>query len=39
MFSETFLAALVYGAVSLTALGAAAMLLLLIKDYRAGRLW
>lgn len=38
-FSETFVRVLIHGAVALTAMGAATMLGLLIRDYRNGRLW
>lgn len=38
-FPQGFVAALVYGAVAFTALGALTMLALLIRDYREGRLW
>ena len=39
MFSAGFVRGLVYGSVALTVLGVLTLLVLLVRDYRAGRLW
>lgn len=39
IFSAGFVRALVYGSVALTTLGVLALLVLLVRDLRAGRLW
>ena len=39
MFSQSFVSGMVHGSVVLTAVGVLTLLVLLARDYRAGRLW
>lgn len=39
LFPDWFLAALVYGGITLAALGACVLLALLVRDGRGGRFW